>query len=63
LEEFTSRDHVSVEDFAVSAIAEKLSSFMTFDYLEERAKRANIDRFDEILAKVPYAAPGDEDKL
>jgi hypothetical protein len=63
LEEFTNRDHVSVEDFAVSALAEKLSSFMTIDYLEERAKRANIHRFDELLAKIPPTTPAQEDRL
>lgn len=63
LQELTRRDRVSVEDFAVSALAEKLSSFLTFDYLEERAKRARIDRFDELLAKVPNVEPHEEDRL
>ena len=63
LEDFVKKDHISVEDFAVSAMAEKLSSFMTFDYLEERARRANIERFDELLAKIPSVEPSPEDKL
>jgi hypothetical protein len=63
VQELTKRDRVSVEDFALSALAEKLSSFLTFDYLEERAKRANIDRFDELLAKIPDVEPSEEDKL
>ncbi len=63
IQELTKRDRVSVEDFAVSALAEKLSSFLTVDYLEERARRANSARFDELLAKVPHAEPDEEDKL
>lgn len=63
LKELTQKDRVSLEDFAVSAVAEKLASFLTVDYIEHRAKRANIDRFHEILAKIPSIEPDEEDRL
>lgn len=34
------------EQFALLAIAENLSSVLTIKYLVERAKRANLERFE-----------------
>lgn len=50
------------EQFALLALAEKLSSIITVDYLEERAKRAKLERVEQLLAKVPDVepVPGDE---
>ena len=63
LEEAAARDKSTLEHFTVLAIAEKLSSFMTVEYLEARAKRAKPERFAALLAKVPDAEPEEYDKL
>jgi predicted transcriptional regulator len=63
LKEAAEKDHSTVELFAVLAIAEKLSSLMTSEYLEERAKRANPERFAELLSKVPDTEPEERDRL
>ena len=57
------RDHSTPEQIAVLAIAEKLSSLLTVDYLEERAKRAKRGKLKHLLAKVPDVAPEAFDKL
>jgi predicted transcriptional regulator len=63
LKEAAAKDESTPEHFAVLAIAEKLSSFMTVEYLEERAKRARLERFEELLSKVPDVEPEECDKL
>jgi hypothetical protein len=62
LKEVTARDKSTPEQFALLALAEKLSSVITVDYLEERAQRAKLERVEQLLAKVPDVepVPGDE---
>lgn len=63
LKEVTEKDKSTPEHFAVLAIAEKLSSVMTVEYLEERARRAKFERFEQLLSKVPDVEPEDYDRL
>ncbi len=46
LKEAAERDQSTPEHLAVLAIAEKLSSLMTVEYLEERANRVDLDQFE-----------------
>ena len=57
------KDHSTPEQLAVLAIAEKLSSLLTVDYLEERARRAKPGSLNKFLAKVPDVAPEVCDRL
>jgi DNA polymerase III sliding clamp (beta) subunit (PCNA family) len=63
LMEVTARDHSTPEQFALLALAEKLSSVMTVAYLEERAKRAKLERFEQLLAKIPDVEPEESDRF
>jgi hypothetical protein len=63
IRELTSSEQTSVEQFAVSAIAEKLSRLAGVDDVSERAKRAQIHRFDALLAKIPDVEPEEYDRL
>lgn len=63
LKEVAAKDQGTPEQFALLALAEKLSSIITVEYLEERAKRAKIDRFGQLLSKVPDAEPEESDRL
>ncbi|TAE25451.1 MAG: toxin-antitoxin system HicB family antitoxin [Candidatus Kapaibacterium sp.] len=58
-----SNNNDAIEQFALLAIAEKVSSLATADYIAERASRANIERFGELLAKVPDVEPELYDKM
>ena len=44
-------------------IAEKMSALLTEEYIEARAKRASLRKFQNVLKKVPNAEPGDYDRL
>ncbi len=63
LKEVTAKDQSTPEQFALLALAEKLSSVITVEYLEERAKRAKIERFEQLLSKVPDVEPEESDRL
>ncbi|MCI0490342.1 MAG: toxin-antitoxin system HicB family antitoxin [Blastocatellia bacterium] len=63
LKEAAEKDRSTPEQFAVLAIAEKLSSLLTVEYLEERARRADPERFEQLLSKVPDVEPEDHDRL
>ena len=46
---------MSINQFIVSAVAEKISALETQRYLEERGARGSRDKFLAVLAKVPDA--------
>lgn len=54
---------ISVEQFAATAIAEKMAALMTETYLKSRAQRGSRERYDAALAAVPDVEPEDYDKL
>lgn len=55
LKEITLKDKISINQFIVSAVAEKISALETQRYLEERGARGSRDKFLAVLAKVPDA--------
>lgn len=57
LREKVGKDASEMEKFILIAVAEKLN------YLEERGRRANLEDFSEILAKVPKIEPEEFDKI
>jgi len=63
LAEAAKKDHASVEQLATLAIAEKLASRYTIETLSERARRANLARFDELIKMIPDIEPDDYDKI
>jgi hypothetical protein len=57
------RDHVSINQFITTALAEKVSALMTEDYLEQRARRGDRQKFEAALARVPDVEAEEEDRL
>jgi len=63
VEALAQKEGVSVTEFITLAIAEKLATLATADYLAERAKRGSRDKLLAVLAKAPDVEPQDHDKL
>ena len=57
------KDNISINQFAASALAEKISALETEEYLEKRAKRGNRKKFDRAMSKVPEVEPDRQDHL
>ena len=49
--------------FVTFAVAEKMASIRTMDYLRERAVRGSREKFEALLAKVPDIDPEEYDLL
>jgi hypothetical protein len=63
IKELGTRDGYSMNQFLITAAAEKLSALETVDYLRQRATRANLKDFDRLLGKVLDCAPDAGDQL
>ena len=61
LRALAARDGISINQLVTLAAAEKVAAILTLDYLEARARAADLPAFARLLARVPNrpAAPGD----
>lgn len=62
LRKIAAEEGISINQLVTLAAAEKVASILTVDYLEARARRADLAAYDRILDRVPAVAaqPGDE---
>ena len=62
VEQVARDDGTSLNQFIVTAIAEKLAAIKTADYFQERAKRGNLDAALALLNRTGGVSPqaGDE---
>ena len=62
LRTLAARDGISINQLVTLAAAEKVASILTLDYLEARARAADLPAFARLLDRVPDrpATPGDE---
>lgn len=54
---------VSINQFIVNAVAEKISSLKTAEYLEERANRGSKEHALEMLSRASNTQPLDKDSF
>jgi len=62
IRDISTQEGVSINQFIVSAVSEKISALTTEEYIENRAKRAGKGAFRRVLDRVPHRSPlpGDE---
>lgn len=63
IRELAQREGISINQFATTALAEKMSALMTQDYLESRAERGSREKFEQTLALVPDGPTMPDDQL
>ena len=64
LRELARREGISINQFAATALAEKMAALMTSEYLEERARRGSRSKFEQALSKVRSTVePEETDRL
>lgn len=61
--ELAAEEGVSMNQFVMLALAEKVAALQAIDYLEERAKRGSREKLLAVLAKAPDVEPEEYDKL
>jgi hypothetical protein len=63
VEELAREDGTTLNQFIVSAVAEKLAALKTADYFAERAARADFAAFDRLMKKGGGGPPRPDDRL
>ncbi len=63
LKELAEEEGISVNQFVVLAVAEKVASISTIEYLEKRAKGGNREKLLAVLNKAPDVEPEVFDRL
>jgi uncharacterized protein (DUF1778 family) len=63
LRELAQEEGISVNQFVMLAVAEKVAALATIEYLEKRAKHGSREKLLEILNKAPDVEPEESDKL
>ncbi len=63
LRELANEEGVSINQFVTLAIAEKIATITTIEYLEKRAQRGSREKLLAALAKVPDVEPEEYDRL
>jgi uncharacterized protein (DUF1778 family) len=63
IRQLAKREGISINQFLASAAAEKMSALLTEQYIEARAKRASLKKFQKVLKKVPDSEPKDYDRI
>jgi hypothetical protein len=63
LRNLSEQENVSINQLITTAVAEKIAALKTLDYLNERAKRGNRQRFEEVLGKVRDVEPIEADRM
>jgi predicted transcriptional regulator len=61
--EMADKEHVSINQMITLALAEKISSLMTEEYLGLRAKHGSKAKFLKAMGKVAKTEPEPKDKL
>lgn len=63
LRQLTTQDAVSMNQFIVSAIAEKVAVYHAEEYLAERSERGKGKSLKAVLSKVEHRPPDEYDTL
>lgn len=61
--ELAGEEGISINQFVMLALAEKVAALQAIDYLEERAKRGSREKLLAVLAKAPDVEPEEYDQL
>lgn len=63
VQDMAGKEGISVNEFIALAVAEKLATLATADYLAARAKRGSREKLLAVLAKAPDVEPEEHDRL
>ena len=61
--ELAKKEHISINQFIMLAVAEKLSALGAEEVIHARAKKASKKKFISVLRKSPDVEPDEEDLL
>ncbi|MEW6187069.1 MAG: toxin-antitoxin system HicB family antitoxin [Thermodesulfobacteriota bacterium] len=63
IRKLSEREGISINQFLATAAAEKMSALITEEYIETRAKKGSLKKFQKVLKKVPNTEPETSDRI
>lgn len=63
LKEIANEEGISINQFVMLAVAEKIASLSTIEYLQQRARRGSREKFLAVLERVPDVEPEEYDRI
>ncbi|GJD22669.1 hypothetical protein RIVM261_076250 [Rivularia sp. IAM M-261] len=57
------KENVPIDQLVAIALSTQVSAWTSKDYIEARKARGSLDKFKQVLSKVPDVEPDDYDKL
>jgi 23S rRNA G2445 N2-methylase RlmL len=57
VEALAKRENISIEQLLTIALSAQVSVWMTIDYIEEKTKQGSLEKFQQVLKKVPDVEP------
>jgi hypothetical protein len=63
VESIAEKENISIDMIVSMALSGHLTTLLTQQYLEDKAKKGSWQRFQAILAKVPDVEPEEYDRL
>ncbi len=63
IKDIAQQEGISINQFVITAVAEKMSALLTEQYLDERASRGSRERYEAALAEVPDVEPEEYDEM
>jgi hypothetical protein len=60
--ELAAEEGISTDQFIALAVAEKMASLRTLDYLRQRGERGSVEKFAAVLSKVRHVEPEERDQ-
>ena len=58
---YARKDDISINQFVISAVIEKLTALDTAEYIERRGAMGSEEKYLSVLKKAPHVQPGKED--
>ena len=63
IRELVKAEGLSVNQFMVTAAAEKMAAILAEDYLAQEAKKGKRADFEKVLRAVPHVEPAEHDRV
>lgn len=60
---YAKEDHISINQFVISAVIEKLTALDTAKYIENRGLRGSEEKYLNVLKKVPHVNTREDDRI
>ncbi len=60
---YAKEDNISINQFVISAVLEKLTALDTEKYIEKRGLSGSKEKYLKVLKKAPHAQPREDDAI